>query len=82
MDKKEQAYYPTKSDIRKAFKDLGVKVSIVHHMLIDNGLTLKSKDFPFSGNCFSGQFIKDNQSIFDYWNSIKGAVLDTGEKLI
>jgi len=72
----------TKSDIRKAFKSLGIKVSIVQHMLIDNGLTLKSKDFPFSGNCFSGQFIDDHRAIFDLWNSCKGTILDTGEKII
>jgi len=72
----------TKKEIRYAFSKLGIKVSIVKHKLIENGLTLKSKDFPFAGNCFSGDYIKDNQAIFDLWNSLRGTILDSGEKLI
>ena len=72
----------TKKEIRDAFSKLGIKVSIVKHYFIEDGLTLKSKDFPFAGNCFSGEFLEKNKEVFVLWNSIKGTVLDSGEKLI
>ena len=72
----------TKKEIRYAFSKLGIKVSIVKHYLIENGLTLKSKDFPFQSNCFSGEFLEKNKEVFVLWNSLRGTILDSGEKLI
>lgn len=74
----------TKAIIRKDLKALGASASIKKHGLIDNGVKIVVSGLGIgTGNVFSRETVEQNQSVFDYVNSLKGVILDdTGERII
>lgn len=75
-----------KSDIRKAFKQIGYKCSLKSHPMIadavslsfiaPNGYTNKG------GTVFGANTWQEHQQAFELCNKFKGEVLETGEKIV
>lgn len=75
-----------KSDIRKAFKEIGYKCTIRSHQLIDDGVELAFASpcgYTNAGaNVFGAADYEKHRSAFVLCQKFKGTVLETGERVI
>lgn len=75
-----------KSDIRKAFKEIGYKCTIRSHALIDDGVDLAFVSpcgySNAGGNVFPYGMVEKHKKAFDLCKQFKGVILETGERII
>ena len=76
----------TKKEIRRLFGEMGYKVALRKHGLIENGLSLFVVDGKTmvvgNFNVFAKQHYDKYKPAIDLANSLKGKVLESGEKVI
>jgi len=73
-----------KSDIRKFMKlEFGLKCRIVSHPMIDAGVVIEIPEIGIgTANIFSRKTYEENSIVIEYVEKLKGAILDSGERII